>query len=359
MRASRRSLPRQFSRIIYFLALLLSIACATCTSRAQSGGTPAPLPQKWDEPVRALGANISGAASPARMISLEVKNISSLRAADAAAIREGLEAELVRRGFHIVAASSSAAEARVETTLSESAEKYVWVAEIRSNDAERMTMVDVARPAVDLSGKRSDSLVLDRKLAWQQPGRFLDFAGFQGFDAASATLWVLEPERIAFYRNAGGEWQWEGAAAIAHRAPWPRDLRGTIDAAHARILLPGIECTVKSAAAKEVECTPAQELDAQQIKVEGREGDDTLALRSACGAAGVVLATGMGDWTQPDSIQGYLEKDGHAASSGDPIQTDGPVTALNWDAEGAARAVVHDLKSGNYEAYIVTATCGH
>jgi hypothetical protein len=55
--------------------------------------------------------------------------------------------------------------------------------------------------------------------------------------------------------------------------------------------------------------------------------------------------------------------------SGNPIQFDGPVVSLQtYDANpysyddpksNSARAVIHNLKTNNYEAYFVTATCVH
>ena len=42
----------------------------------------------------------------------------------------------------------------------------------------------------------------------------------------------------------------------------------------------------------------------------------------------------------------------------DPLEMDGPVVAM-WSAEngGPARAVVHNLKTGNYEAYLLKVGC--
>jgi hypothetical protein len=361
MRPSRRIFLRISGRILFFAFL----ACAAGASHAQSSGA---LPQKWDESVRALAENIAAAVNPARTISLEVKNMSSFGPGDVLAIRQELESDLGERGIHRLSHTSAAssADVRVEVTLSESAEKYVWVAVTHAGDSDRVAIVDVARPRDESAGKAADSLVLDRKLVWQQSGKILDFAVFQGFDAANSTLWILEPEKVSFYRSAREQWQFDRAIAITHPTPWPRGLRGTIDVIHQSVRLPGLECAVDSDSAKELKCSAVQAGKSEQalagalpIKIEGHEGSDSLALRSMCGADSVVVATGTGDWTQPDSIQGYLERDGRAAASGDPIQIDGPVTALNWAAEGAARIVVHNLKTGNYEAYLVTATCGH
>jgi hypothetical protein len=337
------------------------LGCAAGASHAQSSSQ---LPQKWDESVRALAENIVAAASPARAISLEVKNISSLGPADVAAIREELENDLVHRGIHFGQTSST--EVRVEVTLSENDEKFVWAAETHANNGVRLAIVDVVRRWDNAMGKPVNSVVLGRKLVWQQTGKFLDFSMYTGFDESSSTLQILEPERVVIYVNTGGHWQLERVVAAPHHAPWQRDLRGSIDASSGHIILPGMMCLAANATSVELQCTPAQSMtngspttDASQSKIEGRERGDELPLRSACDGYSVFVATGTGDWTQPDSIQAYLEKDGRAVTSGDPLQTDGPVTALDWDALGAARFVVHNLKTGNYEGYIVTASCNH
>jgi hypothetical protein len=76
----------------------------------------------------------------------------------------------------------------------------------------------------------------------------------------------------------------------------------------------------------------------------------------------VVLATGKGDWTQADFVQAYeMDTSGRAAAvlTGSPVAFAGPVMALWWTGtNGGARAVVHNLKTGNYEAWVVTASCG-
>jgi hypothetical protein len=359
MRAPHRIFPRQIRRILF--CALLSCVAGVLPSRGQSSGQ---LPQKWDESLRALADNIAAVASPSKTISLEVKNVSSLGQADAGAIRHELESDLVHKGFHVDAAP--APEVHVQVTLSESAERYVWIAETHLGDGDKVSIVDVAKERDSSAEKQMASLVLDRKLVWQQPGKILDFAVFRGIDAANSTLWILEPERLSMYRNAGELWEFDFARAINHRASWPRDLRGIIDALQMSITLPGLECVLKSSPQNDLQCETvelgkggAPTVDPPESKIEGHEGSDSLALRSACGGDSVVVATGAGDWTQPDSIQAYLEKDGRAVSSGDPLQTDGPVVAMNWDEPGVARVVVHNLKTGNYEAYIVTATCSH
>ena len=54
------------------------------------------LPAEWDAGVKVLAGKIAAEVKPARAVSLEVKNISSLGAAEVEAIREGLEGEIGR-----------------------------------------------------------------------------------------------------------------------------------------------------------------------------------------------------------------------------------------------------------------------
>jgi hypothetical protein len=67
------------------------------------------------------------------------------------------------------------------------------------------------------------------------------------------------------------------------------------------------------------------------------------------------------DWTQPDSLQAYLVEDFREGgeASGSAIEFDGPVLALHGEGQNTLRAIVRNLKTGNYEGYIVTATCNH
>jgi len=85
-------------------------------------------------------------------------------------------------------------------------------------------------------------------------------------------------------------------------------------------------------------------------------------LAGKCFGEFVYLFTAERDWTQSDSIHGRLTKGLPLplVPSGNTLEFGGPVMALHSDPEGnSARAIVHNLKTGNYEAYVVTATCGN
>lgn len=87
-------------------------------------------------------------------------------------------------------------------------------------------------------------------------------------------------------------------------------------------------------------------------------GDDIVAVAPGCGNDWQILASGTGDWTEPDRLRSYdVEGDGAVADS-EPLEFAGPILAL-WPSLDArtARVVSKNLQTGMYEASIVTAGC--
>jgi hypothetical protein len=73
----------------------------------------------------------------------------------------------------------------------------------------------------------------------------LDFAMVAATPETPAQLVVLSPERVTFYNLEQDTWRLAASLAIEHTHPWPRDLRGRIEADSERlwVYLPGIFCT--------------------------------------------------------------------------------------------------------------------
>src|SRR5271163_2358381 len=128
-----------------------------------AGASFAQLPPEWPEgndAVRALAEKIAAAAAPAHLLALNMTNTSSLSAADASAVSGALAAELARRHFTILSPASPA-DAQVQLTLSEGAEGYVWVAQIRGGaNGEQVAIVAVPGPADRFPGQAEKSLAL-------------------------------------------------------------------------------------------------------------------------------------------------------------------------------------------------------
>jgi len=328
--------------------------------------------------VRTLANKIAAAAGTTQSLSVDVRNISSLDPSDASAVRQALEAELTQRHFRLMSPGSaqpSGTAAQVHVTFSEGVEGLVWVAEILtgngSEDDRQVAIVAVAKPANDIARDAKDSLILDKKLIWEQPDAFLDFALLPPSAGINSTLLILEPGRLVFYRSldsqsvaqSGAQWQLWQSATIAHPSPRPRDESGQIDLAAQRVISSDVVCAGDFQQPQTMKCAPSNRLPGvRKAEIPGHEESEMADLATKCSEGNVVLGTGNGDWTQPDSIQGFelANPQAQPVASGEPIGMDGPIISISASPNVSdARAVVHNLKSGPYEGYIVTATCNH
>jgi hypothetical protein len=368
MRPSRR-IPLSHCAIVVLLVAAFSSATLAQNSgpanrpaqpEQAAPATQAQLPAKWNEAVRALAEKIAGATGSPRKISVEVKNISSLDSSATSRIRQAIESDLAGEGVKL-----NAGGLRVRVTISEGTEGYIWVAECDAADGRQLAIVSAPKEAISTADHLKESLSLDKKLVWEQPGKFVDFALFTRPVGSYSTLVVLEPDRLAYYRSADSPWQFWKSIPIPHTTTWPRDLRGRIGASNEieTPWLPGVQCYGDLEDPDKVQCGPLKQhllITRIRLNVPGHQQAELAGLWNRCGADSVVLASGSGDWTQPDTIQGYLlpEFQAQAIPSGSALGMDGPVMDLHPEGrELAARAVVRNLKTGKYEAYIVTATC--
>lgn len=319
--------------------------------------------------VRELTDKVAAIAPPPARIVLAVSNRSSLNADQVAAIDGRLRSELAKRGFRLVEAPP--VDAYLNVTISEGTEGYLIVAQVRQGAGEQVAMVPVSRAAQKEKG--TGGVTLERQLAWEQVGVILDFALPTPAAGGTPTMIVLEPGRLVFYARKQTEWQIDQAIIIPPARPWLRAARGHIDISRGLAAgsagLPGIECKGDFRQPQAIQCGFVSQ-DAQAW-IQGDAsipkaldlGGDAASVGLECDGRPVVLATGKEDWTHPDFIQAYELEEGHgsgAVASGNATEFGGPVTSL-WPTgdAGVARAVVRDLKGGNYEAYVVTATCSH
>jgi hypothetical protein len=349
------------------------MAGSQVTWAQSSSPTTAQLPPAWNDAVARLASRIGSLAGSEKTISLTVKNISSLTDRDTAAVSQVLNAELTRLGFYL--SNESSPETQAVVTLSECEQGYLWVAQVRRGTTDQTEMVSAPKSERVTEAEANASIVLERTLLWQQPGKFLDFAVFINPVGAYSTLVILEPSRLIFYRSDNlSDWRPGQTVSIPRPTPWPRDLVGGIDQQSGNAYLgpasrfvprPNVRCTGGFDHPEQIQCSNWSDnriITVVGPKIPGHENSEGVLLWDRCGDKSVVLATGNGDFTQPDTIQGYFVSslNGVAVASGAAIDLDGPVMALGrGGTQNAARAVVYNLKTGNYEGYIVTATCGN
>ena len=343
---------------------------ASVAVQTQTQSQTSNLPSiEWADKLRELVDKVATVSPPPARIELMTSNISSLSADEFVAIDERLKLNLTNRRFRIVAAEP--VDADLNVIFSEGVEGYVIVAKIRRDVAEQVFLLTLSKGAP--SARRNGGVVLDENLIWEPSGKILDFALPPPSAGKDPTMIVLEAGRIMFYIRKNSQWQLGQSITIPPLRPWLRAPRGHIDLSHgigagiARI--PGIDCKGDFGNPDTIQCgfvDPGTQSwngeDASAPKISDL-GGDSVKLSLECDGRRVVLATGKGDWTETDVVQAYeiSSVNGQGAlASGKPVAFDGPVTSLWWAGTGGvANAVVQNLKTGNYEAYIVTATCSH
>lgn len=395
-------------------------AAGGSSSQSEQRVTSPALPAAWNDGVKALAEKIVAAVKPSRAISLQIKNISSLGAADVEAIRPALEEELRGRGFQLGSSGSA-----VEVTLSENVEGYVWVAKIGGGDTSRIELIQVTM-ANDLSPSIKPTPLLQRKIVWRQDTQFLDFSTrtfSPGLGDINYTT-IFEFGRVRTFEFRGERWSETQNVSLPLASP-VRDLRGLLvpgDDARAYV---GKEACLKlfkdqycgeslhqdwpfpwdiygrfagnrnyfagfaRDGAERLEGQPFYSVaiginifdhitpivrteldgvarlynDTQAPKAAfGDWGDDIASIKPSCGADWQILVTGRGDWTESDRIRVYaisfVNNSATAKPEGQPLEFPGPILAM-WQAddEKSARVISKNLQTGMYEASIVTVTC--
>ena len=208
----------------------------------------------WDEPAQQLARNMAAVTAPGAA-ALTVENRSSLSKKDTDAASGALRADLEAAGLRLV--NPEQAAAFVAVSLSENAQFYLWIAEIRQGAGEAaVVMVSVARAEGVAFAHEAMPVTIRKTPLWAQEDRILDVAVLQE-SAAPTYMAVLDPEKVALYRMQNAKWQQEQVLAIAHVRPWSRDMRGRLIAAKDHLLdvyLPGVFCRSTTAMPLSLSC---------------------------------------------------------------------------------------------------------
>jgi hypothetical protein len=381
----------------------------------------------WKESAGELAKVIGDQIGSPTTLALAMRNASTLTESDAGTIRQALRLQLRSEGFRFAGADRAKAEVRV--TLSENADGYLWIAEIRSGDSRQVRMVSVPRVPPPPTSSVPEPLSIRKAFVYGQEEPILDFALLAPEADGSPRMVVLEPGRVVLFGKSGGTWFHEQALSVSRPRPWPRDVRGrlivrpdqTFDA-----YLPGMKCTrtiepelrtdcresedpwplgagsgdsptahfvpdrnffegsVALGSAQEMSLAPfysAAEIpggggptwafagaDGQVRLIEkGAEpvatwegwGSNIVSLRSGCGKGWQLLATKPGDGTEPDAVQAFEVSGRRAMPVSAPVEFQGPVVEMWPSNDGAAaEAISKNLKTGRYEAFMLSISCG-
>ena len=268
---------------------------------------------------------------------------------------------LQHRGFRLLASGGSAS---VEIALSENLVDFVWIARVHLDSITHVAIVNFPRNSLLPTYPANTTISLERRFLWAQDNRMLDFAVLSKSTAEGATFVVLEPERLVFYKGANPQLAPVREFAIAHPKPWPRDVRGRLDAENGAVTLPELQCTGAFANPGSFQCFEAPGGKESNTSIAGTtisfEGHDVEAARlhDTCGVGSLTLASGTGDWTVPDTIQAYVEADHQYSRMGKALDIPGPILAL-WNSSdpNSVRVISQNVQTGMYEASIVSVSC--
>lgn len=375
--------------------------------------------QNWTQPARDLAAGIVARAQSRSALSLTVRNLSSLDAADVADARRAVEAQLRVLGVRLVAPEQAVEE--VEVTFSESAGSYLWVAQIGRSDPRDVVMVTAPLPPPALY--RSSLQTLHRVALVSEPVPILDVATLTGVPA----LLVLDAEGVKLYHSASGRWTLDTSQGIVTERPLPRDLRGrvVVQDSNFTVFLPGTQCAGQWTPLLTLTChasddpwplptaggspvraffnasrdfftgplspavgsNPAPFYSAARLTLADNSsawlfatlegavrlvnaagqpvanfsgwGGDLASANSACGGAPYLVASAATAPDRPDTIRAYQLAGRKMSELSEPLEFPGPVTALWTQPDGAAvLAVSKNLKTGDYEASSLALACG-
>ncbi|HUI57882.1 MAG TPA: hypothetical protein VLY04_23055 [Bryobacteraceae bacterium] len=366
---------------------------------------------------RELARKAAAFAGRGALVAVSWRNLSSLDSAATSVARAAFETTLQEAGVRI---SDIAPAADIRITLSESASQYMMVAEAAKGEERQVWIASWKRsaPAAQVSG----GAALEKKLVWEQEEEILDLA-FPATEMlvlapSKLTLYARANDKWEMRQAAplsppkpwprdvrgrlrvnGKTFQASlpGMACSGATAPalsmdcQPSDEPWVLESGSRALLLAnyaasrnyfdgrvvtqsGVRKTVPpffSAASTEDQGRTVWLL----AGVDGRTqifdaafepagavsgwGSDIAGTEARCAAGSQVLATRAGDRGQPDDIQAFAIVNRTAAAVAAAVDLPGPVTAL-WPSGGTSvLAVVRDLRSGNYAAYVVTMVCGN
>jgi hypothetical protein len=158
-------------------------------------------------------------------------------------------------------AKAEQAMGSVQVTLSESVREYVWAAEITiGSDEKKVALVSLARAESGATTAAAMPVVLRKTFLFAQEQLILD-AALVDMSGGSRLL-LLDPDKVAVYRQQAGHWEQEATLAIAHSRTLPRDPRGRLLLRRDHLFdvyLPGTFCRSSAAAPLALACSDSDD----------------------------------------------------------------------------------------------------
>ena len=362
--------------------------------------------------IRELARKTVAFAGRGEPVSVSWRNLSSLASGDFNQARMAFDAALREAGAR---PSEIAPVVDARLTVSGNLSQFLIVEEARKGDDRQVWIASWKRPA-PTGAPAGSILTLEKKLVWEQEEQILDVVMLGPgvlvlspsrvslrTESATQSLTLTQPRpwprdlRGHLRVNGGGFKAYlPGVACSGAAAPsltmecHPSDEPWTLDAGARGVLLAGFtpgrnHFDGRVSTANGIRKTLAPFFAAASAEENGRQywllamldgrtqildaaldpvgsvaswGSDLAETEAHCGGGSQTLATKAGEAREPDAVRAFGLVNRTPVPLGAPLDLPGPVTAF-WSLGGnGALAVVSDLATGRYQAYMITVNCG-
>jgi len=222
---------------------------------------------------------------------------------------------------------------------------------------QQIYMVEFPRASLYVARGTSPTPQLRRELLWQQEKPIQSALEWQHPATEEWFLFLLSDSLFMRFDFENGAWKWMDSAQFLPVGHSSRAGEASLFYSHAKervelVLLRKV-CDIDPTVHFSYTCTGSE------------VSDRTMELSSACGESPRYLATGKGDFTQPDQIT-LASGSGAGAPASDggnyagSLDMPGPVLDISVAQDSkSATAVVKNLSTGNYEVYRIKAVCSN
>jgi hypothetical protein len=362
-----------------------------------------------EESARLLAGRV-GASIHGTTVGCEFRNLSSISSAESASFSTAFQEELQRRGVKI---QTGDAAVGLVVRVTQNATEYLGVVRIQRKENIE-TIIEVIGPVLGPAAPQlTFNYSLRKRLLFSQDNPIMDVV-LNDDDERAEALGIGE---IYQYELRGGQWLSTGTQRLPSQAKEGRELRGFLGYGldYQSVQLPGEICVTSISADGGWSCKSSGEpwmvrtvsVDAlagkklapwfsaaqfapaskPEIVVTGRDGlarlyeestepvanfpnwgSEIASIKSACGSGWQLLVTGKTDWTRTDELRAVEVRERRAQLVSTGLEFPGPVIALHSpsmrpsqdkSANDSAVAIIRNLQTGRYEAYLVTITCSN
>ncbi len=258
-----------------------------------------------------------------------------------------------------VVVSENPADPTLHVTVQLTVSRVLIIAELTGlSESAKVRMVAIPRSTLSVPTSSSSSLRLRKELLWQQENPLDGAVEWSDESSHEGSLFLLGEGLLIRGRFENQAWKLVDSTELPATPRQHRLGKGDFiydDQTPGKLafLLDGKICSIQSGSSISFNC--------RQTYIGGK----VVTIVPACDGKVQILATGMGDYTQPDRISLFgpevsrpppLSEEEFRSGS---IEMPGPVLDYMTNEDGkSVSAVVRNLSTGIYEVYRITTVCG-